>query len=233
VIEDLKIRDATVAILLADTTDYVIRRNVIGGGTSGINITETGAGNTGTIEDNLLGQIGGTGMHIEGMQGGAVIGNHVLGTVAEGIRMVGASACRVAENTLKDSSIGLSGTDGTKVTHNIVDGTPDPTLNALDIGGDDNYVMDNLVSASGRIGIRVAGDRNHLEGNIANANASWGLAFEGDDNVYRGNTARGNGGVAGTPVECSSPCSPDLCIYDTGTGNTSLGDNALPDVPCS
>jgi hypothetical protein len=84
-----------------------------------------------------------------------------------------------------------------------------------------NLVLNNVVSGSG---VRIDGRRNHIEGNTITDSVVFGLHFTdlSLDNVYRGNTARGNNGTGCTGTSSGG----DLC--DEGTGNTSHGDNYMP-----
>lgn len=82
-----------------------------------------------------------------------------------------------------------------------------------------------VISASGP----VAGAHNQVEGNVLNGNGR-GLVFEpsSTQNVYRGNTARGNTGAAA----CTGACSNDFCNAGV-SGNSSQGDNFMPQAPCN
>jgi hypothetical protein len=95
--------------------------------------------------------------------------------------------------------------------------------NGIEPSTDGNYLLDNVVSECNH-GILGGGDYNHIEGNVLTGNAGRGLFFNASSNgnVYRRNSARGNTGGG----SCSGVSTTDFC--DEGTGNTSHGDNYLP-----
>jgi len=89
-----------------------------------------------------------------------------------------------------------------------------------------NLVLNNVVGGGDSDSrILIAGRRNHIEGNIITNGYSFGLMFSDQslENVYRGNTVRGHNGSGCTGTSSGG----DFC--DEGTGNTSYGDNYMPD----
>lgn len=104
--------------------------------------------------------------------------------------------------------------NGLRISRNVLSRTGalfnDPGIR---VDGHGCILRDNLVNSGYGPAISITGDRNHVEGNVLIDNNS-GLSFtaSAEDNIYRGNTARGN--------------TPDLS--DSGTGNTSHGDNYMP-----
>jgi hypothetical protein len=92
---------------------------------------------------------------------------------------------------------------------------------SLVVSGNDNLVLENVVSSGG--GAEISGHRNHIKGNLFNFNSGFGLKITGNYSVYRSNTARGNSGSG-----CLGPSTADFC--NQGAGNTSHGDNYMPNV---
>jgi hypothetical protein len=225
VIEDLEIDGAVSGILIQNGMQYAVRRNLIRNVTTGID--GSGGDHTPRIEDNVI-ESAEVGITLSGATGGAVTGNRLRDCESNGIGVSGSSVL-VTKNTLYRSGIFAAGSKFT-VSGNVVASTMG-SVHGVDIDGDDNYVLDNLVTGAADLGVMISGSRNHLEGNVANLNGSFGFVIDGNLNVYRRNTARGNGGVDGVPFDCSTACSPDLCIVDGSTDNTSLGDNQLPGPP--
>lgn len=74
-------------------------------------------------------------------------------------------------------------------------------------------------------GIRIVGSRSLVTRNVTTGAVGFGLHLlpSASGNVYGGNVARGN---AGSLPGCSAT-NVEFC--DEGTGNTSNGDNFLPD----
>jgi parallel beta-helix repeat protein len=229
-IEDLQATGTGLGILLLDTTEFSIRRTTLRHLGTGIHVGGSGSPTTtGTIEDNILEDCG-QAMRLESMDGCAVVNNRVRNAPNNGVQLFNSANCLISKNTLEQATLRLSSSHRTAISHNVISNAPPGNI-GIDLGGNDNFVLNNLVTQGASIGILAGGDRNHLEGNISNSNSNWGFAFIGDDNIYRGNTALGNSGVAGSPPACVAPCSPDFCIYSTSTGNSSLGDNRLPGPP--
>ncbi len=219
------------AIFLTDTTDFRIRGNVLRGATVA-GVQHFGSGSvltTGTVEDNVIENCS-QAIRLEYMDSCAVLNNRIKNAPSNGLQLFFSSGCRIAGNTVDGGTIRLSASHRTTISENVVSNAPPGNI-GIDIGGDDNFIVGNLVTQGQSIGVVVGGDRNHLESNVVNSNSSWGIAFIGDETTYRGNTARNNGGVAGSPPACVAPCSPDFCIYTTSTNNSSLGDNRLPGPP--
>ena len=81
------------------------------------------------------------------------------------------------------------------------------------LGGYGNLIRDNTVRDCLSDGIRVLwGSSNQIEDNVLSAN-DYGLRLGCSNSVYRGNTARDNSTAD---------------FSDSGTGNTSHGDNYMP-----
>jgi len=95
---------------------------------------------------------------------------------------------------------------------------------SLDLNSSGNLLRDNVVSSAAGVGIDVLGDENHIEGNLIRGSAGFGLQLGGNGNVYRRNTARGNAGAGCT----NPPGNVNFC--DNGAGNTSHGDNYMPNL---
>ncbi len=105
------------------------------------------------------------------------------------------------------TAIDLTGCTGCRAERNTVT----QSYACLVVGGSDNRVLGNL--CAGMVdGIAISGDRNLVADNQALGGTGTGLQLAGDDNVYGGNVCRGNG----------------IDFADSGTGNTSRGDNFLP-----
>jgi parallel beta-helix repeat protein len=87
-----------------------------------------------------------------------------------GIRLCGAS-CQVSENSLVDNGSGIL------------------------VCGNDNFVIDNIVSSHALDGMRVRYDveGNTIEGNVLRGNRGYGIALEGSSNRIEGNEIRDNG----------------------------------------
>jgi len=90
-------------------------------------------------------------------------------------------------------------------------------------GGNGNAVIDNLVRG-GRIAV-LGGSNGVVERNVVTEGYGFVFGEDSSNYVYRGNIARGNGR---DPAACPNPSgTADFC--DKGTGNTSHGDNYMPD----
>jgi parallel beta-helix repeat protein len=108
--------------------------------------------------------------------------------------------------------------EGCLITRNTV---RNPSGSGIVVNGSGNTIRDNTVSDSGGIGLSIAsGSYNQIESNVLTRNDSFGLNLTGSSCVYRGNTARGNSGTGCT--------NSDVCLG--GTGNTSNGDNYMPNL---
>jgi parallel beta-helix repeat protein len=162
----------------------------------------TAAGNSrGQIVDNLIENIGDEGISASGSA--IQVRNNLVSADGKGIKVDNCESCQIVSNTVQDASdagITLEGSNGVLIRDNTVSG--------------------------GDVGIRVGqGGYHHVEGNVCTGNASFGLYFKSTSFscVYRRNTARNNAGSG-----CAGPTTADFC--DEGSGNTSHGDNYLPDL---
>ncbi len=168
-----------------------------------------GGGRTGvgTAAGSALGLVEGNRIEdvtdgISGTGSALQIRRNVVSADGKGIFLDGCNSCLVSENTIRDAS--------------------DVAISVVLGGG--NLILNNTASGSGT-GIRVGqGGYHHLEGNVMSGNTAYGVHLRDTsfDNVYRRNTARNNGGSG-----CTGVSTTDFC--DEGTGNTSQGDNYLPD----
>ena len=179
----------------------------------------------------------------------AIINNRIEATTtADGIftsagavqDIPGCVACLIAQNTIQEaagSGMWLSYFENGKVYNNVITWSTNEGI-WLDVGSNNNLVLDNSASSNGGNGLLVFGVRNHLERNVLNSNGfaaglGWGMYLIGGQNTYRGNTAQGNtGSAAACP---GAPATTDFCDA-TGGANTSpfnqppalIGDNLMP-----
>ena len=109
--------------------------------------------------------------------------------------------------------------NGCQIINNVV---LNPGGHGLQIAGTGNYIAHNTIRGCGGLGLNVGGNRNYVVDNVLSYNARYGLTLNGVSNVYRGNFARGNSGSG-----CTGIATTDFC--DQGGGNTSQGDNYMPD----
>jgi hypothetical protein len=157
-------------------------------------------GDHGVMEDCLVVGHSGSGVHVDG-RFITLRNNHIEGDPV----VVDCEGCRVIGNVISGAGLRVSGS-GNVIADNVVTGSTEGALSDSD-------------------GILVHGHANHLESNVLTGRPRYGLRFSptSTDNVYRGNTARENHGT-----DCSVPAvGGDFC--DEGVGNTSAGDNFLPD----
>jgi parallel beta-helix repeat protein len=128
-------------------------------------------------------------------------------------------AAQVVGNTVTNASNGIhvstSSTIGVVVADNLVVDCGAGIVAAYTTGG---TIARNTVRGCSGVGIHmtgnplVSGTHNHIEGNVMTGNGVGLKLDHSDENVYRGNTARGN----------------TVDFEDSGTGNTSHGDNYMP-----
>lgn len=136
-----------------------------------------------------------------------------IGASTSGVLIDNCKNCRVAGNTLIGGldaglSIGIAGAG------EISGNTVIASIAAIRIGGAGLLIRDNVVRECGTA-LELSTLDSRVEGNLLSSCRS-GLVFgaQSAGNVYRGNVARGNG----------------TNLSDRGAGNTSHGDNYLPDL---
>jgi parallel beta-helix repeat protein len=207
VIEDSILRNALAEAILVDGTGMADppQVQIIGNqllGTTGSGITLTAAGSS-LIARNTINSVGGRGIYVTSSNGVQVTENVIHDTAQAGIALISSGG-----NELRDNVIRAAVTDGIVV----------------DAGSSENAVTGNQATACGGNGMQVGGDRNVVSSNLIGGNTGWGLYFNANanDNVFRTNVARGNSGGA-----CAGG-SANFC--NTGGGNTTAGDNYLPNL---
>jgi len=185
--------------LASGSSQFSLRRLVLRGGRTGIGVA---SGSThGIIEDNIVQDASDDGISVSGT--GVRIRGNVISASINGIVVESCSACLISENSVQN-----------------------PVVNGISINqGTGNLVLRNTISSAGT-GIRVTqGGFHQIESNVLTDNSKFGLHLVSTSfqNVYRANTARSNGGTG-----CTNPSgNADFC--DEGAGNTSHGDNYMPD----
>lgn len=151
---------------------------------------------------------------IEAGSRGTVRGNIVWGAL-ESMGISVSDYVQVIDNQVTGIDYGIAVGSYGRVASNVVQGYRVPIY----VGGDGNLIVENTVSPNEE-GILIVGAYNHIEGNVISGPGAlsppWPQAcigITGDDNVYRRNTCRG----AVNPG-----------FVDEGIGNTSHGDNYMP-----
>jgi len=204
VIRNGKLIQDSVGIRITDGERIVIEDlQIRGAGSTGIYLERTAGF---AVRRNVIGSQSAGGIFVQGTVGTPAGGT--VETTVGGLRLLSVNQCTVARNVVSDAG-GQMG---------------------LEVGGGDNFILENLVTKAGR-GIAIWGERNYVVGNASNNNSSHGFVFSGNDHVYRGNMARGNAGANGSPPACVAQCSPDMCVYVGSVNVTSQGDNFLPGPP--
>jgi hypothetical protein len=249
VIEDVRIEfSQQYGIALFDVPSFALRRNVVVS-TCFEAILVDGqlndpATTSGSIEHNVITRAW-RGIALYNGSSVAIVNNRIdTTTQADGIfiaqgplGIIGCGACLIAENTIEEAfanGMWLAQFRGGKIVENEI-------ISAgfnqggeglwLDMGSDDNLVLDNVISECGRNGVLVFSNGNHVERNVMNRNGvtfppAFGLFLQGFANTYRGNTAQMNTGV---PPACPGfPATTDFC--NAGAGNNSPGDNFMPNA---
>jgi parallel beta-helix repeat protein len=150
----------------------------------------------------------------------SVTGNTISPSGRYGIYMPSGESAHIADNLITDCEKGiwLISLDGSRIAENVIRGCSGDGLQLSEARG--NQVLDNTVSGCTGNGLWIDGSAgtpaafNQVEENLLSENGQ-GLVLGSwsQNNVYRANTARGNA-VAD--------------FMDTGTGNTSHGDNYMP-----
>lgn len=242
VIEDVKIEFVdNHGIALYYVANFAVRRNIIHGAAHGDGIMVDGGTVDpfmyleGTIEDNLIRECGG-GIGVILGSSVAILNNRIEATTsADGIfvspgpqqDIAGCAACLIANNTIQEaaaSGMWLSWFQNGKIYNNVVTWSGAQGI-WLDVGSDNNLVLDNNASGNITDGILANGGGNHFERNVLNINGSWGLEMWSSANTYRGNTGQGNSGV---PPACFGfPATTDICDH-TSASTSPMGDNVMP-----
>jgi len=159
----------------------------------------------------------------------------------DGIFVDDSLSCLVGENLISDADgigIALGNSRACKIFNNVINRGETIGL-FLDVGSEDNLILDNVIRESGLggapafpgaggFGVVIDGFRNHIERNTINLNDGCGLFIAGAGNTFGRNMARGNdpSGSFFCGGACPGPFPPDSC--DVGIGNTSFGDNLIP-----
>lgn len=219
----------TYGVLLIDVEHFAVRRNLFRDFNTAVLAFSNSVPTIGTVEDNVIEDCG-QAVALNYAEGSAILNNRVKNAPSNGIQILFGKACMISGNTINGGVIRLSATHGTTISHNVVSNAPPGNI-GIDLGGDDNLLLENTVTNGASIGIAAGGDRNHLVGNVSNGNSKFGIIISGDDTVYRGNTAMNNSGSAGDPPACAAPCSAEFCVYTGSLNSSSLGDNRLPGPP--
>jgi len=172
-----------------------------------------------TVRDNrLVGHITGDGIRLVGSPASSVSGNYFsdigMDTLDDAIVIQSSSTVSVKANTAGDEIV-LEGSGYAIVSNNQVAAVK------IDPNSHSNTILRNTVL--GGEGVHVEGDRNRVEANVLNDTWGYGLYFAStaENNLYAGNVARGNSGSG-----CSGAGTSGFC--DEGSGNTSHGDNYMP-----
>jgi len=129
--------------------------------------------------------------------------------------------CVVEDCIIEGALYGIyANASGSRISGNLLRGCNQ----GLVLNGTGNRVVDNVISAITN-GILVNSTQHIIEGNLFHGSGapSCGLKFNLGSNgsVYRANVARGHS------CSCGGTGTTDFC--DEGTGNTSHGDNYMPD----
>ncbi len=155
----------------------------------------------GVIEDLIVENTSDNGISISGT--GMHVRRNLVSAAINGIVVESCDACQVNGNTVQGASItGIS-------------------INQ----GEGNLILGNTISGAG-VGLRISQGGYHVvDRNVFVGNADFGLHLRNSsfENIYRANVARNNGGGA-----CPGTGNADYC--DEGAGNTTAGDNFLPDL---
>jgi len=237
VIEGLSIHDVErAAVYLTPTGPYRIVENTVGDLGDPDNfaiIVERPAGSEGPgrVEDNLLRMVSG-GIKLTGGGSDVIRANDIeYTTLMEGILIEDCAGCNVSDNKITffaTTGMIVRRSEGCRVGGNLV--VAPEGLDGIVIDDCSGILIESNTVANCRNGLKAAGTRlSHIERNVLTRNREIGLWLDGNarDNTYGRNTARGNAGTA-----CTAPPGPrngpDFC--DEGSGNSSFGDNLMPDA---
>jgi parallel beta-helix repeat protein len=170
------------------------------------------------ISHNVVGGAGNHGIHVEASElvfvEATIVGNVIRDPASRGIYLMYPARTVVAENQVSKGLRGIevySGNGGDVYRNTI----HDADYGIYVLGGSGVNLHRNTVRGCDSTGLYLEhSDHNHIEGNVLTGNVT-GLHFDvhADDNVYRGNTVRG---------------STTADFMDSGLGNTSHGDNYMP-----
>ena len=243
IIEDIQSKGAAAdAIRIEDVRNVEIRRtNVIDAGGNGIAVVGLATFKNGHIDENSINFTGLDAIYVERSSAMSVRHNRIEVPSGSGIHIRDAVACLVGENQISDADgfgIWFEFARGCKLFNNVVNRGETAGV-FVDVGSEDNLILDNLVRESGLggspvfpgiggFGMHIDGARNHIERNTINFNDGCGLFISGPDNTYGRNMARVNDPSFSwfcLPFPCAL-FPPDSC--DAGPGNTSFGDNFIP-----
>jgi len=238
VVEDVKVRNpASTGITLYSVRAYALRRNIITAE------TEIGAGiavdnygfidrGVGSIEDNLVQWIWGTGISVFMGRNVDVTGNRVE-NASYGIDVQSCYACQIVDNTVSFVRYDgiVVGINGGKVTDNAVYYSQGDGI--VLVSSYATLVRGNASTSNLRNGLRVRSDANQIEQNVLCDNGESGIWFESaaTDNTFGRNTVRRNSALPGPCVFNPPSClAPDVC--NDGINNSSFGDNMGPIPGC-
>lgn len=170
---------------------------------------------TGTIRDNTVTSVGGGGIQVTAMRGGAVRGNVVTnyGTTnsGDGILFNGSTGylggVLIAENTIQNGApfssvaINIGGAcHRNSVLNNVIEGT----LRGITVSSNGNRVSGNVIGNSTNDGIYLSGSDNTIQDNIVESGTSVGVEIVGANNLIARNTIEGFQGCGLYFGPCSS-----------------------------
>ncbi len=188
-----------------------------------------------TVAGNVVTGNGGSGIYVEGGEGGgpsgfAITGNRVAGNAEIGIYLsfVDSSAAR---STVSGNTVGLDAT-GAVADANGGDGIRIESSGGIDVGG--TAVADrNVVSGNGGHGIHLIGNtgeaHNTVEGNYVGVNAAGtaavpntidGIAVDGSNGNTIGGTAPGAGNLSSGNTDMG------ISLFSGSSGNVVQGNRA-------
>jgi parallel beta-helix repeat protein len=212
---------APVSITGAEYVEMHSCRILGGGSIYGVSVTGVGSGPFGgRFVDNVIRDVGGQGLHIQGLSGGEIRGNQVehfgtLVSTAPGILLTGTALASASYggNTIEDNIV-RSSDDDAGIT--IFAGPANLILNNVvtAVGGigiiiaiDGNRIIGNVVSRNGQ-GIKVSSvgsagptanhnilERNHVEANVGDGVSIANVVLGSDYDLIDSNVIEGNGGV--------------------------------------
>ncbi len=236
-IEDLKIIAGGMAIEGTWVTNFQVRRNVIVQSAVGIIFTNNFVGSaprmTGVIEDNILRNLEFDAIDILDPNRSVTIrNNQIVGQSGTGITVDETLSLVIEGNNIEGGTVGIDiiGGKDCVIKGNAVTSGSGSGIGLL--GSTDCFVYHNIANGNGFYGIELFGEStgNFIDRNVMNGNGWMGLSFDIDsaDNAYGRNVMRDNGGgvsctIQNAPQSCSSPA-----VCDSGTNNTSFGDNMGP-----
>ncbi len=162
-----------------------------------------------------------TGIYLSGCEMGVIEDTVVDGSFEMALVIAGGQGIQVRRSRFRqtdcEAAVAVGGNYCTFENNSLF------VCSRLKVSGNGNLISGNDIrSVLVEPGIHVTGSRNRIENNTLIDNLQGGLRLEGSDNFYDGNLARGNSGMV-----CPNPAgTADFC--DTGTNNTSGGNNFMP-----